>query len=320
MAFRFKLNEPVQKGFRRIALEQIERAERELSASENAEVATHETRKCIKRVRALLRIGRPGLGEPVYRSENARMREIAALLAPARDRDVLVQTITKLEALPGEVANAALAAVKKLVLESRDREQPNRGESVSKALEGLADARKKFRRLTLKPADFSTIEHGIAQTYRRGRRAFAEAYAGGDDEAFHDWRKSVQQHWRHMTLLSRAWPAYFEARVESARALSQVLGDDHDLSLLIAHVRGLASERLSPMHVGEIERLARARQDGLRKLAEPRGRQLFPGGANGFARRIGVIWQAGGQIAHDTEEKSPEAQRDASRQASILRS
>src|SRR5262245_44083642 len=109
MAFRFKLNEPVQKAFRRIGLEQIERAERELSAGENAEVATHETRKCIKRVRALLRLGRPGLGDTVYRAENARMREIAALLAPARDSDVLVQTLTKLEALPGEVANAALA-------------------------------------------------------------------------------------------------------------------------------------------------------------------------------------------------------------------
>ena len=91
MAFRFKLNEPVQKGFRRIALEQIERAERELSASENAEVATHETRKCIKRVRALLRIGRPGLGEPVYRSENARMREIAWLCSwQTRDSDTFM--------------------------------------------------------------------------------------------------------------------------------------------------------------------------------------------------------------------------------------
>lgn len=112
MAFQFKLNEPVEKGFRRIGLEQIERAERQLSASESLEVATHETRKSLKRIRALLRLAQPGLGDAVYGAENARFREIAALLAPARDSDVLVQTVTKLECLPGEVANAALAAAR----------------------------------------------------------------------------------------------------------------------------------------------------------------------------------------------------------------
>lgn len=320
MAFRFKLNEPVQKGFRRIGLEQIERAERELSTGENAETATHETRKCIKRVRALLRLGRPGLGDTVYRTENARMREIAALLAPARDSDVLVQTITKLETLPGEVANAALAAVKKFVLESRDGEHPARGASASQALEGLAAAKKKFRRLTLEPPGFSTIERGIAQTYRRARRSFEDAYARGEDEVFHDWRKAVQQHWRHMALLSRAWPAFFGARVEAARALSQILGDDHDLFLLISYVRDLDPDRLSAMHVAEIERRARARQADLRKLAEPRGRQLFAGGANGFGRRIGVIWNAGGQIVHEAEDAAPEHVHDGPRQANILRS
>ena len=143
MAFRFKLNEPVEKGFRRIGLEQIERAERELSASESLEVATHETRKSLKRIRALLRLVRPGLGDTVYRTENARFRDIGALLSSARDSDVLLQTVTKLETLPGEVANAALAAAKKLILEARDRDQPARGEGVRQALEKLSSAKKK---------------------------------------------------------------------------------------------------------------------------------------------------------------------------------
>src|SRR5262245_16407187 len=94
MAFRFKLNEPVEKGFRRIGLEQIERAERQLSASESLEVATHETRKSLKRVRALLRLARPGLGDTIYRAENARFREIGALLSSARDSDVVLETVT----------------------------------------------------------------------------------------------------------------------------------------------------------------------------------------------------------------------------------
>jgi CHAD domain-containing protein len=319
MAFRFKLNEPVEKGFRRIGLEQIERAERELTASESLEVATHETRKGLKRVRALLRLARPGLGDTVYRAENARFRDIGALLSSARDRDVLVETVTKLETVPGEVANAALAAVKKLILDEREGSHPGRSEGTREALERLAIAKKKFRRLKLEPDDFSTIAHGITESYRKGRQAFEAAYANGADEVFHEWRKAVQQHWRQMALISRAWPAFFEARVGAARALSQLLGDDHDLFLLVEYVRNLPPDRLSAMHVAEIERQARARQDELRKLAQPRGRQLFSEGAGGLGRRIRVIWEAGGKIAEHEGDAGTHAPAEGARpQASKL--
>jgi hypothetical protein len=107
-----------------------------------------------------------------------------------------------------------------------------------------------------------------------------------------------------MALISRAWPAFFLARVEAARALSQLLGDDHDLFLLVEYVRALPAERLSAMHVGEIERQARARQTELRRLAQPRGRQLFAAGASGLGRRIRVIWEAGEQIVENEGEPS----------------
>ncbi len=56
--------------------------------------------------------------------------------------------------------------------------------------------------------------------------------AGATDEDFHALRKSVQQHWRHMQLLSRAWPEALSARADEAKALSQLLGEDHDLYVL----------------------------------------------------------------------------------------
>ena len=46
-------------------------------------------------------------------------------------------------------------------------------------------------------------------------------------------RKAVQWHWRQMSLLGRAWPDEFAVRVTAARELSQMLGDDHDLAMLI---------------------------------------------------------------------------------------
>lgn len=296
MAFRFKLNEPTQKGFRRIGLEQIERAERELTTIADREASIHETRKSLKRVRALLRLVRPGLAAGIYRGENGRFRAIAGLLSSARDTHVLLATAVKLESLPGAVANAALAAAKKLIVEDLERSRSDEDNGVKEALSKLATAKKRFRRLTLDPDAFSTVERGLEMSYRSGRKAFARAYAAGTDEAFHEWRKTVQQHWRHMALVLRAWPEVFTARVTVARALSQILGDDHDLAVLVTYVRALPAERLSVMHAGEIERQARARQEELRKAAEPRGRILFAEGARGLARRVGLLWSAAEEI------------------------
>ena len=60
-------------------------------------------------------------------------------------------------------------------------------------------------------------------------------------------------------------------------------------AVLVAYVRALPAERLSAMHVGEIERQARARQTELRKSAEPRGRHLFAEGARGLGRRVRAL-------------------------------
>jgi hypothetical protein len=60
---------------------------------------------------------------------------------------------------------------------------------------------------------------GLEKVYRKARRAFAVAYAEPDDEAFHEWRKAVQQHWRHMALIANAWPDAMKAREALAREL-----------------------------------------------------------------------------------------------------
>ena len=81
MPFRFKLTEPFEEGCRRIAREQIERAQCQLKAPGDPVAAVHETRKSLKRLRALLRLVRPALGEQTYREENAQLRSIGGSLS-----------------------------------------------------------------------------------------------------------------------------------------------------------------------------------------------------------------------------------------------
>ena len=98
MAFRFKPTETFDAGFQRIALEQIDRAQKVLRGSGEESVAVHEARKSLKRLRALLRLVRPAVGEKAFKAENAFLRDIANSLSGARDQFVLAQTLKKLAA------------------------------------------------------------------------------------------------------------------------------------------------------------------------------------------------------------------------------
>jgi CHAD domain-containing protein len=307
MAFRFKLGEPIEKGFRRIGSEQIERARRQLSANLDAASEIHEARKCMKRIRALLRLARIGLGETVYRAESAHFRSIAASLSSARDRHVLLETIVKLMAQENEnAAPASLARIKAAVLADHDREANDPAANMTGADAALEQALRRFRRLRLAPDSFTTLEQGLVRNYRKALERRAIACAENTGEAFHEWRKCVQTHWRHMALLSKAWPQLFSAQIEAARELSQILGDDHDLCMLAAKVSTLEASDLSAADAEEIGALIRARQTALRLAASPLGDVIFAERPKAHGRRIAAIWHGANAVKQESAETAEE--------------
>lgn len=306
MAYRFKLNEPFEEGSRRIAREQIERAQRHLRSPKDRAVAVHETRKVLKRVRALLRLIRPAIGDTVFHAENVRLRDIAQILSGTRDRHVLMETVIKLEAAASLPSKGVGDVLRRVLQATNGGESPTVDTMAMKqAKTRLAAAKRAFAHLRVVGSGFNAIGPGLEASYRKGRRAFKAAYSELTDEAFHEWRKGVQQHWRHMLLLSPAWPDYFAARVNEARELSQVLGDDHDLTMLIAFVRSEPTGRLVGEHVQIVEKLARQRQQELRAIAHPAGARLFAEGARGLRRRMALYWTAAGPKMPAREEDEP---------------
>jgi CHAD domain-containing protein len=309
MAYRFKLDEPFAQEFRRIGLAQIERAGRELARGRERTLAVHETRKAMKRLRALLRLMRPAIGEEVFRCENGRFRDIAHWLAGEREFDVLVETIAKLEALPQAGRHRKLLATfrEEVAAARAQHTGASDGTATKEALTRLAEAKKEFARLEPHGEGFGVIGKGLARSYRKGRRTVAAAYAEPSDEAFHDVRKAVQLHWRHMALLARAWPELLEARVAAARELSQTLGEDHDLAVLVSFARGIAPDKLAPAEVEAVVDLARGRQQQLRTAARPLLARLYAEGKRDFVRRLGRYWSAARDAAR--EQKHPAARK-----------
>ncbi len=300
MAFRFKLGEPFEEGVRRITVDQITRAQAQLGDKGDNAVAVHETRKGLKRLRALLRLIRPAIGEEAFRRENAQLRDIGLSLSGARDRHVLLETANKLEGAAGMARKGLMSGLRNCIAAVNGAGLPL---SMQQAQDRLAEANDRLAGLHIEGSGFDIVGAGLERSYRKARRAFAHAYREPTDEAFHEWRKGAQAHWRQMTLLARAWPEYLSARASEARTLSQLLGDDHDLAMLVAFVHSEAAVALSGEHAALIEKAARQRQAELREAGRPRGERLFAEPPKRLRRSIGAYWQAAAALKeHELDE------------------
>lgn len=307
MAYRLKLDEPIDKEVRRIGLEEIDRAATNLRACSDANAAVHASRKNLKRLRALLRLIRFGLEDGAFDAENQSARDIGRALAPARDAHVRLETLLAIESAMPNVASTAIAAARKIASDDVLSASPPSGEALEETLEALDRASRRWKRLKLRGVTLETLALGLTHAYRQSTKRMLIAIETGSDEAVHEWRKAVQLHWRHMALLSRIWPDAMDARVSAAKRLSQLLGEDHDLAMLITFVEAQETRRLAPRQRAELIRLARARQAELRSQAWPQGRLLFAAAPKSFARDMMAMWRA----ARDLPQKASPADAPA---------
>jgi CHAD domain-containing protein len=307
MTYRFKLQEPIALGVRCVGIEQLDIAAARLGSKDDIPAAIHDARRCLKRLRALLRLIRPGLGDAAYRREAKRLTGTGKLLSGARDLFVMQQTLAKLEDRFGAMPNGGAERLRKLLAQGHARGRRSGPDARRQALQRLDQARRLF---TGKAADGIELEHvvdGLETVYRKARKAFRHAYREPSDETFHAWRKKVQVHWRHMSLLSRGWPEALSARAGEAKELSRLLGEDHDYSVLLAFAAGEGASRLEPQDIAALAERCRACQADLRAQARPRGERLFAERADDLKERVTLYWTSAGCLAAMAPAKDQEA-------------
>lgn len=291
MAYRLSIEDDVATSVRACAREQLAGAIGRLERLEqDPVVAVHEARKHLKKTRALLRLVRPALGTKAYRRENDALRDVGLALSGARDADVLVQTAAALAEhaagrLPAdtfEQLGDALAA------EAADaRAGADGAPGIASVLEALRAAEGRVAAWPLDDAGWEPVLEGLARAYARGRKAFAVARAEPTPELQHAWRKRAKDLWYQQRLLAPAWPSVLGAQADEAHALSELLGDDHDLAVLTARLAAPAP--LSPAVDAEraaLLALVEHRSGELRTAAAQLGRRVYAESPKAFARRL----------------------------------
>lgn len=297
MAYRLEPAEEVEPQVQAVALERIDDALLRLeqldpSDPDGIEEAVHEARKRCKELRGLARLVRPALGKEFARF-NELVRDAADELSSIRDAHAVSATFDELRASTGQQHDSGLEQVRRDQAERSVHAATTVGaddERVRRARRRLAKARKRVDHWSI-PSGFDSLGDGLRSTYERGRKGLRKARRRPSDDRFHEWRKGVKYLWYQVRLLESAAPSVLTPLADRLDDLSEALGDDHDLSVLIARLESDPERAGGQRAVEGAVELARTQQDELRRRAVRLGATVYAEPAARFATRVGTYWE-----------------------------
>lgn len=296
MPYRFEPEEGVEDGLRRIALEQIDAALEELGQPEiDPHETTHQVRKRCKKLRGLVRLVRFSIGDQCYSDENEWFRDTARLLSGGRDKTALRNTYDMLvDTYDSVIDRSAAAPLARILTHSRNRwvESGDAEPLLARVGERMQTARERVADWRLKDEGFEAFAGGLEKTYRRARKRFAQAYQEPTPERFHEWRKRVKYGWYHMRLLENTWPASMEARRDLFDALSDMLGDHHDLVVFRSWLDREGARIVGEATIAALTGMAKEQGQRLEQRAHSAGELLFAEEPSAFASRLNAYWDA----------------------------
>ena len=317
MPYTFSPDEAVKDSLRRSSTEQLDRALQELTDGVKVDpvVAVHAARKALKKERSLLRLGRSAIKPSARRRQNARLRDAARRLSGARDADVMISALADIsDRYVGQVPATTVDAVRERLESQRDMTRHSLAASgvIGEVVDELRLAYTKAETMRLRSGGWSVVGAGLQRSYGRGRRAMARAQQSPTVENLHDWRKRAKDLWYHLRLLRPSAPNTLSGHINEAHALSDLLGDLHDLDVLRATLGKLAPELATDL--GPLVALVEHRRADLRDEAGFVGARLYAETPKAFTARIRRYWkiaraQARADASHDAAQLAATTRR-----------
>jgi CHAD domain-containing protein len=298
MPYRIRPDRDLPTELRSVARHQLDHAVTVLQARpDGLHEAIHEARKKLKRVRNLLRLVSTA-DKSFFKQQKTRLGAAARSLSRIRDATALMETVTHLSAFANEEEAETLDATQTVLELRRDDIAAEETDLEDKVANVIAECRLAVEALDVLdlPTKTGPAARLIAKGWRRGlKRAHAALEAcrsEGHGEAFHDLRKAAQAYWMNLSLLRDLWPSAFAAKRRDAKILVDLLGHEHDLTVLTE----LFDTEPDLFGSGEDQSFLLAiiirRQQDLRREALALAEIVFADGARWEAEVIETLWTA----------------------------
>lgn len=289
MSFELQHRKHVHKELKGIARRQLGRASSMLATSSvgTFKTAVHESRKGVKKVRAILNVLEQ-CGAQIARKDAQRLKQAGRELSALRDATAIVETFDRVRRrYPTSLSEHTYAVLRRgLVRAGEQQERRARRDGVAThAARQLHKTRKAAKRWTAPAFDLPELFAVITASYRRSRKAMKRARASRRSAAVHAWRKELKMFWYQLRLV-KPWTAGLAPLVGELKRLETELGEDHNLVVLGATLRGCRDLRSMRAEVRQVAQLARRMRPPLRTRAFALGRRLHRRKPDVFVRSL----------------------------------
>jgi CHAD domain-containing protein len=278
MKFRIEKSENLTKAIRRLAREQLELARTEVAPGRVSVGSIHNARKAIKRLRALLylltRVGDKG----VVKTADRTLRDAGRLLSPARDIHVQWAAFKKLSVCDDPGVGRML---ERKLAEKQAELTPANKTDLEKFVRMMAGVEKELSKAALHKFDAEALAIALKHSYRRARRGFKAVTSVSTGVKLHRWRKAAKSFWHHLQLVNAITGGDFKRQRKDTHLLTDHLGDDHDLFLLLELLKHEKDSESRAM-----KRELRKCRAKLEKRAFKLARQTFDLAPSAFHKRI----------------------------------
>lgn len=301
-------SEPLGAGVKRVTMEQLELAAgRYFDKNLAFGRAVHESRKAIKRVRALLRLVRGEIPDRIYTFEDESLGHTARLVSEVRMAQGVLNAALSIQTIYGQLlAEDTFTEMIERLTRRRDLTELNTMEDpnvVGRVVRGLERA---YHRYSSWPTDpearevyglgirdsFDALGPGLDATYGRGRHSMATAYRRAGPGDFHTWRKRVKDLRHQMEFLAPLWPEVVVGTAMTLDRLGNILGEDNDLADLVGLLETRSDLCPDPRERSLFRALAHQRRSELQAAGEILGRRVYAEEPKALSIRFAEYWDA----------------------------
>jgi CHAD domain-containing protein len=280
MSYRIERGESMAAAFGRIAAEEMDLALAELRRRDRG-AAVHNARKAMKRLRALLRSLRVAFPKKLFRAEYRRIAAAGRKISTVRDIHVQLRTLGRLKAT---ASNAGEQVRRQLLRQqfSFIRRIPDLRETVRAMLN---ISRQSLASWPLRKATAEHLAAGLKSIYKQGRKAYKTACTSPTPVHLHEWRKKAKSLGYGLELIKVFGPGKLAKMIRGSNFLTEALGDDHDLFMVLRALRlehrAAPSRDYAPLAI----RISRKRAK-LQKRALKLGERIYGEKPGVFERRL----------------------------------
>lgn len=297
MSYRLKTQETIPAGIKRIADKQIESSIHNLTRSikANRAEAIHSARKHFKKLRALVRLVRDDVGKAAYKQENVCFRDAGRELSTVRDAKVRIETLDNLlKRYQDSVDAEQFEGIRHILVDvyetARKSKSPSQRE-IDAIVSELEAAQTRIQAWGLDD-DWAAFKGGLHRVYQRGYQGYDLIGEQATPENLHEWRKRVKYLWYHLRILSPMWPKTLNALKKQTKKLADLLGDDHDLTVLRTFIMDDPEMFVDESELGVLLALMQRRQAELQTRARFLGQRIYAEKPKHFTKRMGIYWEA----------------------------